>query len=110
MALSLRNVQGKIVYWDSAPSPVCPDSRGDPVLEISVVYGQTQVGIKVVGPLDLETTASFLSVMGDLLLEGFRDYSLDVREAQIDAAGAAALTLCKRRAGSVGATLLCVDA
>jgi hypothetical protein len=48
--------------------------------------------------------------MGDLLLEGFRDYSLDVREAQIDAAGAAALTLCKRRAGSVGATLLCVDA
>jgi len=39
----------------------------------------------VVGPLDLETTASFLSVMGDLLLEGFRDYSLDVREAQIDA-------------------------
>jgi len=56
---------------DSAPSPVCPDSRGDPVLEISVVYGQTQVGVKVVGPLDLETTASFLSVMGDLLLEGF---------------------------------------
>jgi len=85
VALSLRNVQGKIVYWDSAPSRSARlTGRSGPrdLRRLWTNTGRRQGG----GPLDLETTASFLSVMGDLLLEGFRDYSLDVREAQIDAA------------------------
>jgi len=77
----------------------------DPALEISVDDTRSPVTIRLVGVLDETTSARFLSVIGDLILEGLRRFEVDTVRAVVDASGASALTLCQRRVHTVGGTL-----
>ena len=82
------------------------DDKMDPVLEISIGYELSAVRVVLTGVLDASTAGTFVSFLGDLMLDGFKDLVLDIGQAKIDASGASAVMLCQRRAQEAGGTLL----
>jgi anti-anti-sigma regulatory factor len=81
------------------------DDKMDPVLEISIDYGRPAVRVHLRGDLDACTAATLTSILGDLILDGFKDVVLDLGQAVIDASGASAMILCQRRAQEAGGML-----
>jgi hypothetical protein len=79
----------------------------DPVLEVSIDdRGSPAVIVQLVGALDHTTRACLSSRMEKLLIEGDRDFVMDLERAFVDASGALALVLIERRVRESGGTLL----
>ena len=71
------------------------DDKMDPLLELSIDYSHSPVAVRLDGVLDGTTRSAFLSVMGDLMLEGVQTVVIDAGAVEVvDAFGAEALALC----------------
>lgn len=84
---------------------ILSDDRMSPALEISIAYTPSQVTVELVGVLDGSTRGTFLTLMGDLILEGFQHLTVNIEQATVDTAGVSALTLCQQRVCELGGTL-----
>ncbi len=83
------------------------DDKMDPLLEISIDHGRSPVAVRLDGVLDGTTRSAFLSVLGDLMLEGVQTVVINAGAVEIvDASGAEALALCHGRFREAGRILI----
>jgi anti-anti-sigma regulatory factor len=78
----------------------------DPVLEVSIDDRGTPVIVQLVRALDHTTRAWLSSRMEKPLIDGVRDFVMDLERAFVDASGAMAMVLIQRRVRESGGTLL----
>ena len=88
-----------VVFHDPIEKSVrlVSDDKMDPLLEISIDYSRSPVVVRLDGVLDGTTRSAFLSVLGDLMLEGAQTVVIDAGAVIVDASGAEALALCHER-------------
>lgn len=82
------------------------DDRMDPVLEVSIDDSSSPVIIELVGALDHGTKAGLSSRIDQPLSERFREFTMDLDGAIVDASGAWALVVGQRPVRESGGTML----